>query len=179
MALNRIPVYVFIFVLLIPAGMCAQPNYPVPTGIPNQLFYLQRTPNSNTIVCVLNLINGKLDDENPVHTFWVLYTDKGQKKELNFIQRNFAYGMKAKKLAADHYELHFVSYKKQKFYLQLGPDRQYHVYATINSRQAILNKVYLHINGGSLWSPNVEYIELTGLDPSTKQVVKERKKTIQ
>jgi hypothetical protein len=30
-------------------------HFPVPVGNPNQLFYLQRTTNTNTIVCELNL----------------------------------------------------------------------------------------------------------------------------
>ena len=151
-------------------------NFPTPTGNPKQLFYLQRTPNTNTIICELNTLNGKIDEDEPVHVYWLRYQEKGQRQELNFIQRKFAYGMKINKMAGGGYQLHFVSYKKQKMYLQLGTDKQYHVFAIINQKAAILSRLYLHINGGTFWSPNVEYIELTGIDPATQQVVKERKK---
>jgi hypothetical protein len=53
-----------------------QDTFPVPSGNPNQLFYLQRTNNTNTIVCELN-VNGKgqLDEESPVHVFWIRYNE--------------------------------------------------------------------------------------------------------
>jgi hypothetical protein len=35
----------------------------------------------------------------------------------------------------------------------------------ISGRQAILNRVYLRIDpGGTFWSPNVRYLEVTGVD---------------
>jgi len=86
-------------------------KFPVPTGIPNQLFYLQRDPNISTLIYELNLKNGVLNETDPVHVFWIKYTEKGQHEELNYIQRNYAYGIRSKKLAKDSYELHFVSYK--------------------------------------------------------------------
>lgn len=153
-----------------PAGF---PNPPIP---PNHLFYLQRTPNKNTIMCELNYSSGKLDDDDPVHVYWLRYTEQGQKQELSFIQRKFAYGMKSRKLADNKYEIYFVSYKKFKMQLGTGADKKYHVFATINNKESILTKIYLHINGGSFWSPNVEYVEVTGIDPASGQVVKERKK---
>jgi hypothetical protein len=153
----------------------AQPaNFPVPAGNPKQLFYLQRTPNTNTIVCELNLENGKLNVAEPVHVFWLRYQEKGQRQELNYIQRNFAYGMKVRKAAENNYEMYFVSFKKYKIYLQLSSDGKYHAYAMINKRFVILNSIYLHINGGTFWKPNVEYADLTGQDPVTAQTIKER-----
>jgi Domain of unknown function (DUF4833) len=164
------------FVFMAGAAFAQRPGFPVPQANPLQLFYLQRTPNTNTIVCDLNLVNGKPDEEEPVHVYWIRYTEQGQKKELNYIQRKFAYGIKSKKLAEDRYELNFVSYKKLKMYLQMGPDRQYHVYAGINGKMAVLNRVFIQINGGTFWSPNVEYFEMAGTDPATRQPVMERKK---
>ena len=55
-------------------------KYPIPTGNPNQLFFLQRDPNTNTIVYELNVkSNGELDMDNPVHAYWIRYQYKGQK----------------------------------------------------------------------------------------------------
>lgn len=153
-------------------------NYPVPTGNPNQLFYLQRTPNANTIVCELNLKNGVLDQEEPVHVFWIRYGEKGQRAELNFVQRKFAYGIKTTKVAKDKYQLHFVSYKNYPMYLMKGADNKYNVFGTINSKQAIVNRIFVKINGGSFWSPNVEYVEIKGIDAATGKEVIERKKIL-
>jgi phosphatidylglycerophosphate synthase len=154
-------------------------TFPIPKGIKNQLFYLQKTPNTNTIVCELNLSqDGKIDEENPVHVFWIRFKEFGQKAELSFIQRTFAYGIKSKPLGEGKYEIHFVSYKKKPFYLiKSTADNQYHAYANIDQKVAILKRIYIKINpGGTFWSPNVEYIELKGIDPTTGKEVMERNK---
>jgi len=48
-------------------------SFPKPNGNSNQLFFLQRTPNANTVVYELNVKNGELDSIEPVHIFWILY----------------------------------------------------------------------------------------------------------
>lgn len=155
----------------------AQGNtFPVPEGNAKQLFFLQRTPNTNTIVCELNYKEGVVDKEDPIHVFWIRYQEKGQKEDLSYIQRKFAYGVKSKEIGDNKYELNFVSYKKYKMYLMLAADNQFHVYTTINNKSAILTSIYVEIKGGSFWSPNVEYVEVTGVDPATHSPVKERLK---
>lgn len=150
-------------------------TFPVPAGNTYQLFYLQRQPNTNTIVVELNVTENKLNLDNPVHVFWLRYTEKGQRAELNFIQRNFAYGINSKKIADGVYELYFVSYKKLKFRLEKGADSQWRVFTNLsNGERMILRRVYLHINGGSFWKPNVEYVELKGNEPGSYKELKER-----
>jgi hypothetical protein len=170
-------IFILIIILFVSAIINAQPaGFPNPPLSANHLFYLQRTPNKNTIMCELNYSNGKLDDDDPVHVYWIRYTEQGQKQELNFIQRKFAYGMKCSKLSENKYQIYFVSYKKFKMQLMPGADKKYHVYATINNKESILTRIYLHINGGTFWSPNVEYVEVTGIDAASGQVIKEKKK---
>ncbi|HVM88652.1 MAG TPA: DUF4833 domain-containing protein [Puia sp.] len=154
-------------------------TFPVPAGIKNQLFYLQKTPNTNTIVCELNIAsNGKVVEDEPVHVYWIRYKEGGQKAELSFLQRTFAYGVKSKTLGDGKFEIHFVSYKKKPFYLlKSSADNQYHAYTSINSRTAILKRIFVKINsGGTFWSPNIEYIELKGVDPASGKEVMERNK---
>lgn len=154
----------------------SQDKFPTPAGNPKQLFYLQRTSNTNTIVYELNYKNGLLDEDEPVHVFWIRYNEKGQKEELNFIQRKFAYGIKSNLIAQDKYKLNFVSYKKYAMYLMKGSDNKYNVYANINQKHAILDRIFVKINGGSLFSPNIEYVEIKGVDPTTGLEVRERLK---
>ncbi|GAB2538970.1 DUF4833 domain-containing protein [Spirosoma aerophilum] len=143
--------------------------FPVPSNIPNQLFYLQRDPNANTIICTLNLKNGQLDREDPVRVFWIRYTEQSQAKELSYIQRTFAYGIKARPLKNNEYELNFVSYKKLPLYLAKSDrDQGYYVYANVNQKKLILKRLYVHIEeGGTLWAPNVKYIQVEGISVST------------
>jgi hypothetical protein len=150
-------------------------KFPTPTGNPNQLFFLQRTQNINTVVYELNLKNGSVDSANPVHIFWISYAEKSQKEELTALQRKHAYGLAIKYISKDHYELRFLANKKHAVELMKGPDNIYHVYDEINHKQAILTRVYLEIHGGSLFSPNIQYVLLTGMDPGTGAIVSEKK----
>lgn len=169
--------WVIIALLFIPLFVVAQePGFPVPPTTPTQLFYMQRTPNTNTIVYEINLKNGVLDEDEPIHPYWIRYTEQGQKQELNYIQRKFAYGVKVKKISPTYYEFSFVSYKKNKMYLILGNDKKWHVHAKVNGAWAILNYIFIKIDGGTFWSPNVLYYELNGYDPVTKQPMRERLK---
>jgi len=154
----------------------AQDSFPIPPRTYNSLFYLQRTPNINTIICELNESNGKLNPEEPVHVLWIRYTEQKQRQELSFLQKHFAYGIKARSLGNDRYELHFVSYKKVSFYLMKSPvDNKHHVYANITGKQAQLTRIFIKINpGGTFWSPNVEYLELKGTDPDNGKEIIQR-----
>ncbi|MEI8109934.1 MAG: DUF4833 domain-containing protein [Chitinophagia bacterium] len=151
-------------------------SFPVPKGNPLQLFYLQRTANTNTIICELNTnAKGQPIPEKPVNVYWIVYTEGGAKKELNYIQRNFAYGIDAKSAENGSYKLHFVSYKKRVFDLKWNPAaNKYQVFATINNKEAILHKIFVKVEGGSFWVPNIVYVEFRGTDPTTGKEVFER-----
>jgi hypothetical protein len=169
-------VILFIGELVFNFAVAQDKTFPIPVGNAKQLFFLQRTPNTNTIVCELNYKDGEVDKEDPIHVFWIRYQEKGQMEDLSYIQRKFAYGVKSKAIGENKYELNFVSYKKYKMYLMLAADNQYHVFTTINNKPAILTRIYVAIKGGSFWSPNVEYVEVTGVDPATHTAVSERLK---
>lgn len=175
MYLKKLFLSILITGIILPA-FSQETNFPVPSGNGKQLFYLQRTSNSNTIVYELNYKNGIFDLENPVHEFWIRYQENGQKQELSYIQRKFAYGIKAKKLTTNKYELSFVSYKKYKMHLELGPDNKYYVYTHFDQKKVILTSIFLKINGGSFWTPNIEYVEITGIEPTSRAVIKQRLK---
>jgi len=151
-------------------------TFPVPAAYDKLMFYVQRTPNTNTIMYELNYKdNGELDEDRPIHVYWLRYTEPGvPKKELNFIQRKYAYGLKTKKISEHHWELRFVSYQKRPLHLMQATNGRYYVFASINETNAALKRVYLKIDGGSFWSPNVVYIELKGTDAATGQVIAER-----
>src|ERR1700712_4274015 len=99
-------------ILLAALSISAQEKFPVPPNNSNQLFYLQRTSNTNTLIYELNFNHNTLDNDEPVHVYWIRYNEKGQQEELNYIQRKFAYGIKSTLISKDKYQLNFVSYKK-------------------------------------------------------------------
>lgn len=151
-------------------------KFPTPKGIKNQLFYLQRDPNTNTIICELNVeANGEVNRKEPILVYWLRYGEKGEKKDLSYIQRKFAYGIQAKEIGKDQFELRFVSHKKIPMYLmESKDDHKFHVYVTVNNKKIELDKIFLRIEGGSFWLPNVKYVELTGTNTANKAQVIER-----
>lgn len=148
-------------------------SFPIPKPTAKQLFYLQRTTNSNTIICDLNTDSkGQLIKDNPVHVYWIRYDEGGGKKELSYIQETFAYGIKHDLLPNGVYKLHFVSYKKQVFFLKHSlKDNQYKVYFLLNNKEFVLQKLFVKIEGGTFWVPNVIYMELIGKDEYTGTVI--------
>jgi hypothetical protein len=156
----------------------AQEGFPVPPADAKQLFYLQRTSNTNTIVYELNYKDGVLDTRNPVHPFWIRYTEQSQRAELSWIQRTFAYGVKVKQQQDGSYRVRLVSYAGYSMYLRKGPDGKHRLYAPINGQMMLLSRVFVKITGGSMWSPDIEYFELSGTDPATGKPVVERRKVL-
>ncbi|MDB4999510.1 MAG: CDP-alcohol phosphatidyltransferase [Mucilaginibacter sp.] len=150
--------------------------FPVPPADHNRLFYIQRSSNINTLIYDLNIDKktGKPDTETPVHPYWIRYNEKGQKEELNYIQRKFAYGLTTKPLGGDRYDIRFVSYKKFPLTLMKGADGKYHIFASVAQKQIMLNYVFIKIEGGSFWLPNVIYVELKGIAPATGKEITER-----
>lgn len=148
-------------------------SFPIPKPTAKQLFYLQRTTNSNTIICDLNTdAKGQVLKDNPVHVYWIRYDEGGEKKELSYIQETFAYGIKHDLLPNGVYKLHFVSYKKQVFFLKHSlKDNQYKVYFLLNNKEFVLQKLFVKIEGGTFWVPNVIYMELIGKDEYTGTVI--------
>jgi Domain of unknown function (DUF4833) len=150
-------------------------QFPTPAGNPNQLFFLQRSQNTNTVIYELNFKNGIVDSVEPVHIFWICYAEHGQREELTELQRKRAYGLATKYITKDHYELRFLADKKYALDLMKGPDNKFHTYHLINQKQVIFSKIYLQIHGGTLFSPNIKYVVLTGIDPVTGAEVSEKK----
>ena len=143
-------------------------KFPTPKGIPNKLFYMQRDPNTNTIICELNVkSDGEVDKSNPVNVYWLRYQENGQKEDLSYIQKKFAYGIQSKSIGNGEYELRFVSYKKFPLFLRKSEvDNKYHVYATVNNKKMMLERIFVRIDGGTFWIPNVKYVELKGANPT-------------
>lgn len=153
-------------------------TFPVPPGKKNRLFYVQRNHNINTIVYDVNYnSDSTLNEDEPVHAYWIRYADKGETLELSYLQKHYAYGVHAKLIDREKktYKLNFVSYSKRDMYLKYSTvDKRYHTYITIQGKLCVLTRVYIHIEGGTFWVPHVKYIELKGRDLSSNAFLTER-----
>jgi len=151
-------------------------HFPTPKNIDNMLFYIQRDPNTNTAIYAINYQeNGKIDKSNPIKAYWIRYAEKGEKKDLNYLQRKFAYGIESKTINNEEFEFQFVSYKKLSLTLKkTDSDQKYHVFVNVNQKKIQVEKIFVRIEGGSFWLPNVKYAEITGIDVSSNKMITER-----
>jgi len=175
-------IVITILVTIISGNLLAQSknpsplHFPTPKNIDNMLFYIQRDPNINTAIYALNYQeNGKIDKSNPIKAYWIRYAEKGEKKDFSYIQRKFAYGIESKALNNDDFELQFVSYKKLPLTLKkTDSDQKYHVFVNVNQKKIQVEKIFVRIEGGSFWLPNVKYAEVTGIDTFYNKIITER-----
>ncbi len=153
-------------------------NFPVPPKTDDLLFYLQRTVNTNTVIYELNKNErGEVNLIEPIKINWIRYADDSTKESLNYIQRTFAYGIETTLIDAQKksFSFHFVSYeKKELFLLKSAYDNKYHVYIDINGNPSILDNIFVKIEGGTYWFPNIKYVEVKGKSPVTKEGVEEK-----
>jgi hypothetical protein len=153
-------------------------TFPVPPNRKNLLFYVQRNHNINTIVYDLNYnADSTINEEEPVHAYWIRYADAGETRELSYLQKHYAYGINAKLIDRDKktFKLDFAAYNKREIYLKKSAiDNRYHAYISIQGKLALLTRVYIHIEGGTFWVPHVKYLELKGKDISSNAIITER-----
>lgn len=146
--------------------------------VPNenkQLFYLQRDPDENTVIYQLNMTDSVIDPDEPINVYWIRYAEGGIRKDLNFIQRTLAYGISHKSLGNGSYELRLAAYKSHPLRLSYcDKSKKYVVYTSINNREAILDRIFVRIDGGTQLSPDIAYFELKGRDTATSAPVTER-----
>lgn len=151
-------------------------QYPIPVSSSNQLFYIQRSSNINSIVYDANVgIDKKLDPENPVHTYWILHTQGGKKQELTGIQRSLAYGLHTRPVTGDlgSYDGYFFAYRKRKFVVKLNPMGEPIALFPINGKMQILKKVFVKVDESGMM-PSVISVELWGRDILTDKEVYEK-----
>jgi hypothetical protein len=66
-------------------------------------------------------------------------------------------------------------YKKLALYLQRSEtDKKFHVTVTVNNKKLVLDRIFVRIEGGSFWLPNVRYVELRGFNQESNTVITER-----
>lgn len=150
-------------------------EFPTPKGNPNQLFYLQRTKNTNTVIYELNKKNGLLDSKNPIHIFWILFTSNEEHQELSSIEKKYAYGITITAIGNEDYQFTLVAYPKITLHLKKDSDKNHHVYITLSGKLMMLQRTFIkEKEGGFSLSPTIEYIDFFGIDVASGKEMNER-----
>jgi Domain of unknown function (DUF4833) len=150
-----------------------RPEFKIPDE-PNQLFYVQRSPNSNTVVYAARLDGqGNFDARAPVDAFWRKFNIDGSKQSLNFMERMMAYGVKVNPQKSGR-PITFTIAALPERLLTLSMDAQHHPMATmqIGGRTVRVAYVYLQVMEGGLM-PSVPSLDVLGTDLASGRCVHE------
>jgi hypothetical protein len=142
------------------------------------LFYIELNENHNIIVYDANYNADKtINEEEPVHTYWIRYSERGQDQELSYFQKHLVYGLELKVLDKEKETIivKFVSYKKRKIYLKKSTtEPRYYAYMDIQGKISLLSKIFIQVESGTLGLPKVKYVELNGKEITTNKLISER-----
>jgi len=148
-------------------------NFPVPQD-ENRIFYLQRSVNSNTIVYTARLDSrGEIDASQPIDVFWRRFNDEGERKELSSLERDVAFGVKARPVSGQPgvFKVRVVSYKKRPALLRVVDGRP-RLEAKVAGVPCRLDHAYLEVDeSGHI--PSITRVDLYGYSLATGKLVKE------
>lgn len=136
-------------------------------------FIIERSKDANQIFYVVNEHQQMLDTEEPINFYWIKHTENGKKEVLTWIQKKYAYGLKYLKKTPNEAIFQFVSYDKQTFHLRKDTDGRFKVFTVFNTKNIILNRIYIHIKGGTFWIPKIPQIDIEGIELKTRQKITE------
>ncbi len=141
------------------------------------LFKIARSKDAYEIWYSINLDqNGHLNKENPIKIFWVNTKENNQTEPLTWIQKQYAYGIKiidSGKSGKNELNFQFVSYAKRTFTLRQTAGNHFKVYTNSNNKEIEVTWIFIQINGGTFWFPNIPQVELHGIDPLSGNAIKE------
>lgn len=147
----------------------SQPGYPVPSE-PDQVFFLQRSMNANTVVYVARFSSsGVLDRKTPIDVFWRRYSDNGEKVPLSRTEWHLAFGVRVKAQPGETnaFLVTVRSYSKRSAVLRVVNGKP-QLQAKVAGKDARLISAYLHLDeSGRI--PRVTKVDLRGEALDTRQ----------
>ncbi|MGB0882645.1 MAG: DUF4833 domain-containing protein [Vicingaceae bacterium] len=125
------------------------------------LFKIERSKDNNQIFYDVNLNSeGMFDSENPINIYWIRNTEGGKVKPLTWIQKKYAYGLKFLKISDDYATFRFVSSKQMYFTLKRNNNNHFEVYSKYKDQILNINRIFIQIDGGTFWFPNITAVEV-------------------
>ncbi len=150
-----------------------RPDWPIPREA-NQVFYLQRSSNSNTVVyTALFDAAGNLDPKRPAQVYWRRYNTDGVRKALKSIERRFAYGFNTRKTNNPGEFIMTLKPLPEKPMLlrQTGPGKA-DLYGKIGGKTVRVVYAYVTLDESGM-IPKVTDLSLHGIDPATGRAISE------
>jgi len=159
--------------LLFAAAAAASRN--VERADPNRLFVIRRSLNANIVVYdAVRDSQGNLDPTSPVKAYWLLNADKGERADLNLIEKVEAYGVEVGSSTKQSAQITVKALKDRPISVRIEGKRPEAI-ARISGQDALLRSVFVKTVPNHPRS--VEYVELVGVSLRAHKPVRERIKT--
>jgi len=138
------------------------------------LFRIERSKNANVVQYDVQLrADGRLDPKEPVVAYWIRLEKDGQRKDLSWIQRRFAYGFDTGYNRETGVATLRMKADLGREIRVVRGDEGYRAELVIDGRPAYIERIFIQsIEGGVL--PEVEYIDFWGTDLETGEPRYER-----
>jgi hypothetical protein len=149
-------------------------EFPIPPYSKKSLFYIHRSPNPNTVIYEVNLTDeNTIDPKDPVRIYWIRYGEKNKYRDLNYLERTFAYGIKSESIGNDKYDIQFVASKEKSFVAALDDKGQAYAMMKISGKDSKLKRIFVQVAEDGWW-PRVAYVEFFGTDLETDKPTYEK-----
>jgi hypothetical protein len=149
----------------------ARAEFPHPDE-PRQLFFVQRTPNANTVVYAARFTaDGRLDPRRPVVAYWRRYASQGQTMRLRWYERLFGYGVWSRpNRDGSGYLVGVNAMRNTSVELRQTGPFQAALWTRVDNRDFQLVYGYLDLDESGML-PRVERLRLYTTDPETGRYV--------
>lgn len=142
-------------------------DFPAPPYTKKSLFYIYRNLNNHSVVYEINkLANGSIDTENPFKIYWNRVGEKHRYRELNYMERTFAYGLKFDPLKNGKVHAAFVARKDYAIDAYIDEKGQATALMKIDNKMSKLVKIFVQVAEDGWW-PKIAYVEFFGTDIKT------------
>ena len=150
-----------------------QPDWPIPRD-PNQVFYLQRSTNKNTIVFTAIFdASGNLRPNKPAQVYWRRFNDNGERKPLKPFERALAFGMNVHATnIAGVFNVSLKPLPQMAMQLRQTAPGKAELLGTIGGRKVRAVYAYATVDESG-WIPKVTQITLHGIDLASGRALTE------
>lgn len=137
-----------------------------------RLFVIGRSKNANIVAYDAAIApSRRLDRDRPVRAYWVMLAEDGHREGLSWMERRLAYGIDST-FAGGHWVLRLKAFDERPIHVRRR-DGRFRAEVEIDGRMAWLQRIFVQAREGTVL-PKVRFIDLTGIDPDTREPVRER-----
>jgi hypothetical protein len=159
--------------LVVTLGWLSLPQAAAAGTASRPLFRIERSKNANVVQYDARVNeDGGLDRDQPVDAYWLKLASDGRRKELNWLQRQAAYGFHVY-WQGSGLELEMVAPIGRRVQVVSGSDG-WEARTRIDGRSCRIDRIFVKSIERRVLPPKVEYIDFAGRDVASDEPCTER-----